>query len=153
MPTTRLYRGLRRNTATYIRAPLGESYAWFGRELVNFFKVQPYTPTFRNRKAKKLLLCLADFYLSWAKTGYPLPLASLFTLFSESKKSPTRIKGKRFSPLRRRSESEITFVFGLFLLILGGNGLSTSMCNPILTLFYGEKSSCEDKLSKSPLRR
>ena len=114
--------------------------------------MQPYTPSFRNRKAKKLLLCLADFYLSWAKTGYPLPLASLFTLFSESKKSPTRIKGKRFSPLRRRSESEITFVFGLFLLILGGNGLSTSMCNPILTLFYGEKSSCEDELSKSRSR-
>ena len=88
----------------------------------------------------------------WAETGYFLQSAALYTHFSESKKSPTRIKGKRFSPLKRRSESEITFVFGLFLLILGGNGLSTSMCNPILTLFYGEKSSCEDKLSKSRSR-
>ncbi len=75
----------------------------------------------------------------WAKKDNSLPFASLCTLFSESKKSPTRIKGKRFSPLKRRSESEVTFVVGVFLTILGGNGLSTSTCNPILTLFYGEK--------------
>ena len=31
--------------------------------------------------------------------------------------------------------------------VLGGNGLFTSMCNPILTLFYGEKSSPARKKS------
>ncbi len=35
---------------------------------------------------RKDTLCLADFCLSLAETDYPLPLASLFTLFSESKK-------------------------------------------------------------------
>jgi len=40
-------------------------------------------------------------------------------------------------------------VFDWLLPILGGNGLSSSMCNPILTLFYGEKRS----KSRSPLKR
>ena len=60
--------------------------------------MQIYPPSFRNRKRGKrfsrlkrrreseLHLRLADFYLFWAETGYSLPLASLFTLFSESKK-------------------------------------------------------------------
>ena len=57
-----------------------------GRELIIRCHVQLYTPAFRDRKAEKLLLCLADFCLFWAGTGYPLPLAALYTLFSESKK-------------------------------------------------------------------
>ncbi len=36
--------------------------------------------------------------------------------------------------------------------IFGENGKFSSKCNFILTLFYGEKSSCEDKLSKSRSR-
>ena len=54
-----------------------------------------------NAAAKaKLHLWLACFCLFGAETGYPLPCATLFSDFSESKKV-----GKRFSPLKRRSES------------------------------------------------
>ena len=40
-------------------------------------------------------LCLADFCLFWAKTDYSLPLAALYTHFSESKESPARINGAK----------------------------------------------------------
>ena len=43
--------------------------------------------------------------LVWVGTGYPLTYATLYTHFSELKKSPARINDKRFSPLKRRSES------------------------------------------------
>ena len=50
-----------------------------------------------------LVLCLANFRLFWAETGCIFQSATLYTLFSESKKSPTRMKGKRFSRLNRRA--------------------------------------------------
>jgi len=40
-------------------------------------------------------LCLADFCLFLAKTDYSLPLAALYTHFSESKESPARINGAK----------------------------------------------------------
>ena len=81
-----------------------------------------------------------------AETDNSLPCASLYTDFSGSKKSP-----KDFRRSNAAAKANYTYVW-LFLPICGGNGLSTSMCNPILTLFYGEKSSCEDELSKSRSR-
>ena len=81
-----------------------------------------------------------------AETDNSLPCASLYTDFSGSKKSP-----KDFRRSNAAAKANYTYVW-LFLPICGGNGLSTSMRNPILTLFYGEKSSCEDKLSKSRSR-
>ena len=44
---------------------------------------------------RKDTLCLADFCLFWAKTDYSLPLAALYTHFSESKESPARINGAK----------------------------------------------------------
>ena len=67
----------------------------FWRKRVIFFKVQLYICTFRRRKVEKLLLCLNNFCLSLAKTDYPLPLATLYTHFSESKESPARINGAK----------------------------------------------------------
>ena len=52
------------------------------------------------------------------------------------------------TPQRKR----ITHTFSRFSPVLSGNRLYYSKCNFILTLFYGEKSSYEDKLSKSRSR-
>ena len=89
---------------------------------------------------------MADFHLFLAETNYSLPLATLFPHFSESKRCT-----KDFRRSNAAAKANYTYVW-LFLPICGGNGLSTSMRNPILTLFCGEKSSCEDKLSKSRSR-
>ena len=51
---------------------------------------------------------LAGWCIVWAETGYFFQSATLYALFSESKKPPARIKGKRFSRLRRRRESVAT---------------------------------------------
>ncbi len=86
------------------------------------------------------------FCLFWAETGYILQSATLYTHFSESKR-----RTKDFRRSNAAAKANYTYVWP-FLPICGGNGLSTSTRNPILTLFYGEKSSCEDKLSKSRSR-
>ena len=40
---------------------------------------------------------------------------------------------------------------GRLRIVLGGNGKYSSKCSFVLTLFYGEKSSCEDKPFKGLL--
>ena len=79
----------------------------------------------------------------------------ILTLFYGEKSSPARKKSsyedKPFAaqtPQRKR----ITLTFSRFSPVLSGNRLYYSKCNFILTLFYGEKSSYEDKLSKSRSR-
>ena len=59
----------------------------------------------KRRSESELHLRVADCHLFLAKTDYPLPPATLFSHFSESKKSPARINDKRFSRLKRRRES------------------------------------------------
>ena len=63
----------------------------------------PIPPLFGIEKRKDTL-CLADFCLSLAKTDYPLPLASLFTDFSESKKSQKIFAAQ--TPQRKRGYEE-----------------------------------------------
>ena len=65
----------------------------FWRKRVIFFKVQLCTDAFLRRKVEKLLLCLNNFCLSLSKTDYPLPLATLYTHFSESKEWAKDFRG------------------------------------------------------------
>ena len=65
---------------------------------------------FLSLSGKKLLLCLADFRVFGAETDYPLPFATLFPDFSESKKSRSKeCKQKIFAaqtPPRKRGYVE-----------------------------------------------
>ena len=50
------------------------------------FGIEKVAKDFRRSNAAALHLRLADFFLFWAETDYPLPLATLFSNFSTAKK-------------------------------------------------------------------
>ena len=111
-----------------------------------------YTQVFSLFSTFLLFLCFTDFRLSLAKTDYSLQSANLSPLFSESKKSPTRIKGKRFSPLKRRSESELHLRLADFYLFWAETGYSLPRAS-LFTLLSESKKRQKIFAAQTPPRK
>ena len=97
--------------------------AWFGRNQVNFFKVRLCTDAFLRRKAERCLV-FSYLLLILARKDNSLPCATLFPLFSESKKRQKIFAAQ--TPPRKRGYVEdfaLNMAFFTFIILTNATAL------------------------------